>query len=115
MMLKPTSLTELRDEVKETQKLVLQMVSNDDFNTEEFSFIEKKLSIVSEHLAQHIQQDKMSALSADDRSLIKLIHQYYIEMVAHVECKKHSVSEELRKFNQKEQLEAIYKNSGTSI
>ena len=110
-MKQPTSLEQLRDEVKETQKLVLQLVSNDDVDTEEFSFIEKKLDIVSEHLAQHIQQDKMTALSVDDKSLIKLIHQYYIEMVAHVASKKQSVSEELRKLNQKEHLEAVYNNS----
>ncbi len=103
-----STLSDLRNEVKETQKLVVELINNEDVDTEEWSFIEKKISIISKHLIQHISQNKMDELSDSERTVLKLIHQYYIEMVALIETKKASVSEQLRKFNNKGRLESTY-------
>ena len=103
-----STLNDLKDEVKETQKLVVQSVNNIDTDTEEWSFIEKKLSIISKRLAQHIHQDEMSKLNESDRTMLKLIHQYYIEMVELIATKKSSVSEELRNIGNRDRLESTY-------
>lgn len=109
MLAEPSTLADLRDEVRSTQRLLVQTASNDDADTEEWSFIEKKLSVISNHLAHYIQQQKMDDMSESDRTMIKLIHQYYIEMVDLIATKKRSVSEELRDFGNRERLEAAYK------
>lgn len=105
---KISSINELKDEVKDTQRLVIRAANSDDTDVEEWSFIEKKLQVISKHLSQHIQHDNMNELNASEKSVIKLIHQYYIEMVDLIATKKQLVSEELRNLANREKLKSTY-------
>ncbi len=108
MITKTSTLNDLKEEVKDTQRLVIRAANTNETDIAEWSFIEKKLQVISNHLNQHIQQDNMNELGASERSVLKFIHQYYIEMVDLIATRKQSVSEELRNLGNREKLKTTY-------